>query len=453
VRSRGDALIEGAANGRSNIVQSMLERGADISHKDRNGDTALHRAIQNGHKDIALFLLHRGADKMAKGFGGAIPFILAARCGFLELVKLLLNDASDLLATDSNGFTALHVASQNKRRDVVSFILGLNAEDQLEVSTDRDKISTGVPVISRWAQVVHVVLEMRVGPYGFTALHSAASTGDYKTVQLLLKGGADVSSRAGDNSTPLTVSATDGHYRIVELLLDQGADISERGHHEYTALHLAAEVGHTNVVALLLERGADITAKEDRGYTPLQRAAASGFDTIVEKLISRVDMGNSTKAVTPARVHSSPPATEWAKKEDPSIPTAGRNTYTMIEVVKRSIMKRSEIQQSHQSITITRQTDQHASRIELRGSLGGKINGSKTAAGVAGKPVNERKLLERVENSTTHEELLSGTKQISGEPETHLQKIQMSKANAKSKRQQGTRKRVGKILKRSCVVS
>lgn len=449
---RGDALIEGAANGRNNIVQSMLEKGADISHRDRNGDTALHRAIQNGHNDIALFLLHRGANKMAKGFKGATPLIIAARCGFLELVKSLLNDASDLMVTDDYGFTALHVAFQNRHQHVVSFILELDPEDRPEVSTDLVKIAGGLPAISSWVQALHQVLEMRVGPLEFTILHSAASTGDLKTVQLLLDRGADVSERAGDDSTPLTLSATDGHYMIVRLLLDRGADITERGPHGYTALHLAAEVGHTDVVVLLLERGADTTTQEDRGYTPLERAAASGFETIVERLICRADMGNSTTALTHTIIHNSPLATEQAG-EVSCVPMAGSNTYTMIQVVKRSITDRSETQQSHQSITITRQTDRHASTIEVRGSLAGKANDTDIPTEIRVKPVKERKLLEEYKSSHTHKEQLSGMKKISGELVARLENVQVSEANAKPKRQKGTRKRVARILKHSCVVS
>jgi len=57
-----DDIIAAAANGNTETVQSLLNRGADINAKDSNGQTALMRAAYEGHLDIVQLLLEYDAD-------------------------------------------------------------------------------------------------------------------------------------------------------------------------------------------------------------------------------------------------------------------------------------------------------------------------------------------------------------------------------------------------------
>ena len=56
------ALHLAAKSGHLEIIQLLLERGADINTRDRKGKTALHLAAKSGHLDITKLLLERGAD-------------------------------------------------------------------------------------------------------------------------------------------------------------------------------------------------------------------------------------------------------------------------------------------------------------------------------------------------------------------------------------------------------
>ena len=55
------------------IVEVLLERGADPNVKDDNGQTPLHIAAQEGHVDVVRVLLERGADPRIADNGGHIP--------------------------------------------------------------------------------------------------------------------------------------------------------------------------------------------------------------------------------------------------------------------------------------------------------------------------------------------------------------------------------------------
>src|SRR5439155_2844519 len=54
-------LMEFAADGRVSSVRILLDRGAEIDAKSRDGETALMLASLGNHADVARLLRHRGA--------------------------------------------------------------------------------------------------------------------------------------------------------------------------------------------------------------------------------------------------------------------------------------------------------------------------------------------------------------------------------------------------------
>lgn len=59
------------------VVALLLAKGAKVDLSDREGWTALHHAASKGKKDIVELLLNAGADFMAKDFMGRTPAAIA----------------------------------------------------------------------------------------------------------------------------------------------------------------------------------------------------------------------------------------------------------------------------------------------------------------------------------------------------------------------------------------
>ena len=63
----------------------------NVSSEDNDGMTPLHIACQNGHTRIAELLLDRGADINHKNTEGSTPLNLAIKAGCKGTVTLLLS--------------------------------------------------------------------------------------------------------------------------------------------------------------------------------------------------------------------------------------------------------------------------------------------------------------------------------------------------------------------------
>lgn len=107
-------------------------------------------------------------------------------------------------------------------------------------------------------------------------LMGAASDGDKKLVQELLKDGADVNVRDWDELTALIPASSSGQLEIVKLLLKEGADVNAADKDGITALMEASIMGHTKVVDHLLSNGASVDATAKSGVTALWLAAGEG---------------------------------------------------------------------------------------------------------------------------------------------------------------------------------
>jgi ankyrin repeat protein len=52
----GTALIYAAIRGSVEVVQVLLQHGADVNARDRDSKTALTYAVERGHQDIARLI-------------------------------------------------------------------------------------------------------------------------------------------------------------------------------------------------------------------------------------------------------------------------------------------------------------------------------------------------------------------------------------------------------------
>ena len=91
---------------------------------------------------------------------------------------------------------------------------------------------------------------------GRTALMLASRGGHTEVVKLLLDAGADIEAKGKDGMTALILASCHGYPEIVKLLLERGANVKIRNIFGYTSLRSASINGHAEVADLLEQHGA-----------------------------------------------------------------------------------------------------------------------------------------------------------------------------------------------------
>lgn len=105
--------------GRLDLVNILLEYGADIGAVDQYGQSPLHLAVRTGHVNIVENLLQRGANIDAVDRNGATPLLLAVQHRYVNLVSILLNYRANFNLANTSQLAALKLAKRKKFTDII----------------------------------------------------------------------------------------------------------------------------------------------------------------------------------------------------------------------------------------------------------------------------------------------------------------------------------------------
>jgi ankyrin repeat protein len=288
-----NALQVASAGGHEQVVKLLLARGADVNAQGGKYGNALQVASDNGHAEVVQLLLDRGAHVNAQGGYYENALQAASYRGYEKVVQLLLDRKADVNAQGGGRFkNALQAASAGGHEKAVQLLLhggaNVNAEggfygNALQAAADIGHEKIVKLLLDRGAEV------NVQGGYYESALHAASARGHEKIIRQLLDRGAKVSAHGGDYGNALQAASFRGHVKLVKLLLVRGADINAQGGYYGNALQAASAGGHEQVVQLLIDKGAYVNAQTGFYKTALQAASAGGHRQLVQLLLSRWD--------------------------------------------------------------------------------------------------------------------------------------------------------------------
>lgn len=121
----GSVLHIASYDGYGEIVQLLLDRGADVNAQGGEYSNALRAASWGGHEKVVQILLDRGADVNAEGkeYGSALQ--AASYWGYEKIVQMLLDKGADVNAKGGWYGSALQAASAGGRGRAVEILLSL----------------------------------------------------------------------------------------------------------------------------------------------------------------------------------------------------------------------------------------------------------------------------------------------------------------------------------------
>ena len=193
-RNGGWTLLHMAFNSRE-MVEYLIEIGADIEARSDGQWTPLHSQAYAGSKDAVGLLLEHGADKEAKHAYDMTPLLNSIRWNRVEAAKVLVEKGANVDSPDTLGRTALILSATKGYSELAKIFLESGADIRI-----KDKSSKR------------------------SALHFAALNGHLEIVAELLEKGADVNEKDGAGKTPLDYANQYGHEKVAKLLKSSGAE-------------------------------------------------------------------------------------------------------------------------------------------------------------------------------------------------------------------------------------
>ncbi|KAF3421182.1 hypothetical protein E2986_08653 [Frieseomelitta varia] len=248
--------------GLEQVVQTLIEHGADVNARDVEGKTPVHVAIQNQHSQIiSLLLCHPSIDLNKRDKKGLTPFATALTFRNNKAAQAILERLPKAAEQyDNKGRNFLHTAIQKNDMENILFLLSIQVNNVF--------IVLNVDVNSR----VHDVTQT-------PPLHLAAISGNEMLVRSLILAGARVNDTDANRNTALHAAAKAGHAAIVSALLQNNINFDAVNADGDNALHVAVREGHVSVVrTLLTECTLDAEAVNLKGRNPLHELARCGKD-------------------------------------------------------------------------------------------------------------------------------------------------------------------------------
>jgi ankyrin repeat protein len=253
----GAPLHYAAFCGLQDVVKDLaVEYPEDVNSRNFDHEsTPLYLASREGHVEAARILIEHGADMAARNKDGETPLHRASYGGHVELTRLLLKHGANVTAQSKSGDTPLHRASEQGHLEIAKLLVEHGADTTAQTKD------------------------------GATPLHQASVWGHLELARLLVKHGADVTAQNLGGMTPLHWVSEGGNVEIAKLLIEHGADAAAQAKYGVTPLHWASERGHLELARLLVKHGADSAAQNNDGQTPLHWASEAGHADFARLLL------------------------------------------------------------------------------------------------------------------------------------------------------------------------
>lgn len=168
---RGRTALMYLANTNDEIVNSLIEAGANIEKKDEDNIDMLMFASQSGNKAMCEYFIDKGISVYNEDIYGYTALTYAVRDNNLEVVKCLLENCAQINHKTRTGVTALMFAVLSTNKDIYRYL-----------------VDNGANINER-------------NNNGKTALMYAAESGNRSALKYLIDNGADVDIRDKEGKT------------------------------------------------------------------------------------------------------------------------------------------------------------------------------------------------------------------------------------------------------------
>ena len=118
---------------RKEVIQSVLDHGADVNTTSKKNVTPLMLAGEKGNVDAMAVLINAGANKEIKNFFGLtwVHYVIHGDCS-KEVLHSIIDLGADVNATNKRNISVLMMASKKGNTDTVNVLLRAGADPAIE---------------------------------------------------------------------------------------------------------------------------------------------------------------------------------------------------------------------------------------------------------------------------------------------------------------------------------
>lgn len=230
---------------------------------DINDMTQLHLSCRGNSLSVVQILIKAGANLNCRDSEGRTPVMIAAINGQLEILRELKAHHADFMGLDFCGEGALQHAVRGGRASLLPWLISSGLDPTAKSST------------------------------GWSILHSAVSSGDEETENLILDRVNSIEDCETTGTNALNIAARDNRLGAAKRMLQALTNeqkirvVNNRSQLFDTCLYRAAGRGHVEMIELLLDNCAEINLEVGNAGSPLMVACAIGRLEAVKVLVKR----------------------------------------------------------------------------------------------------------------------------------------------------------------------
>jgi len=250
-------------------ISYLLDNGANPNYSsEQDGKTALHFASETDEDDLVNMLLDKGADINRCYLYQGTALHCAADKGNVNVINLLISRGIDSSIKNLKGKTALISAAKSELKDIVNAIIS---------ATFRNRDDN----VDSWQRMLGMD---QIGDYDVQRCL------DRTTINLLA--GSNFAESQIRDRQDIFRYVSEGNARMVSYLTSIGLSPNLEDDVGMSLLSTAAQNNRDEIIDLLVQRGASVL-RESRGISPLLRAAKNNSREAVNQIvISTVQYGS-----------------------------------------------------------------------------------------------------------------------------------------------------------------
>jgi|GEM_PF-3566099 len=278
---RGEtALMLASKNNFMDILKLLINSGANLNLKDKNGSNALLKAVEKKNIDIVKLLLKYDLDVNEINKYGLSP-ILSSIAGYSkELTYILIQAGADVNIQDKTyKLTPLIYASALGDISLIKLLLSYGADP---LQKDKDGWNALMMATDKCNSEAFFILKEKIDinekdNYGKSPLLIASLSGCKTLVDYMIKENIDLNQADKQGNSAVILASDKNRTEILKSLLDNRASINKKNNEGENALMIAVENENIEAVKLLLSYPAlNINDKDAYGWNALMKAVDNG---------------------------------------------------------------------------------------------------------------------------------------------------------------------------------